>query len=93
MGLSTKEPTKLVVIGGGNSGVEEGLFLSQFAERITLVEFEPRLKASGLLQEKVRHHPSSPHLAQSSDGPSSPILNRPRSLRRAHADVVPRGIS
>ena len=52
-----KGTNELVVIGGGNSGVEEGLFLSQFADRITLVEFEPKLKASGLLQEKVRDHP------------------------------------
>jgi alkyl hydroperoxide reductase subunit AhpF len=33
------------VIGGGNSGVEEGLFLAQFAERIRLVEFMPELGA------------------------------------------------
>ncbi len=52
-----KGTNELVVIGSGNSGVEEGLFLSQFADRITLVEFEPKLKASGLLQEKVRDHP------------------------------------
>lgn len=48
---------ELMVIGGGNSGVEEGLFLTQFAERIRLVEFMPELKASALLQEKIRRHP------------------------------------
>jgi len=52
-----KGAKELLVIGGGNSGVEEGLFLSQFAERITLVEFNPELKASALLQEKIRSHP------------------------------------
>lgn len=49
-----KGSKELLVIGGGNSGVEEGLFLSQFTDRITLMEFEPELRASGLLQEKIR---------------------------------------
>lgn len=48
---------ELLVIGGGNSGLEEGLFLSQFAERIRIVEHQPRLKASQILQEKVLNHP------------------------------------
>ncbi len=54
---------ELVVIGGGNSGVEEGLFLSQFAERITLIEFMPELKASAILQEKIRSNPKFTILA------------------------------
>ena len=49
---------ELLVIGGGNSGLEEGLFLSQFADRIRIVEFNPELKASQLLQDKVAGHPS-----------------------------------
>jgi thioredoxin reductase (NADPH) len=48
---------ELLVIGGGNSGVEEGLFLSQFADRIRLVEFMPELKASAHLQERARANP------------------------------------
>jgi thioredoxin reductase (NADPH) len=48
---------ELLVIGGGNSGLEEGLFLSQFADRIRIVEYMPELKASALLQEKVRNDP------------------------------------
>ena len=52
-----KSSKELVVLGGGNSGVEEGLFLSQFTDRITLVEFMPELKASALLQEKIRSDP------------------------------------
>jgi len=48
---------ELLVIGGGNSGLEEGLFLSQFAKRIRIVEYNPELKASKLLQDKVLSHP------------------------------------
>ena len=47
---------EVVVIGGGNSGFEEGLFLTQFAEHVTIVvRTEPI--ASRLLQDKVESHP------------------------------------
>jgi thioredoxin reductase (NADPH) len=52
-----KGAEELMVIGGGNSGLEEGLFLAQFAKKIRVVEFNPELKASVVLQEKVRKHP------------------------------------
>ena len=52
-----KGADELLVIGGGNSGLEEGLFLSQFAKRIRIVQLNPELKASKLLQDKVRSHP------------------------------------
>jgi len=45
------------VIGGGNSGIEEGLFLTQFTDKVTLLEYNPELKASALLQEKARSNP------------------------------------
>ncbi len=48
---------ELLVIGGGNSALEEGLFLSGFAKRVRIVEYAPELKASQLLQDKVRNHP------------------------------------
>ena len=49
---------ELLVIGGGNSGLEEGLFLTNFAERVRIVERNAQLKGSQLLQDKVRGHPS-----------------------------------
>ncbi len=45
------------MVGGGNSGLEEGLFLTQFADMVTVVEFNPTLKASRLLQDKVLEDP------------------------------------
>jgi len=47
----------LSVIGGGNSGLEEGLFLTQFADHVTVIQALPTLTASKLLQEKVLAHP------------------------------------
>lgn len=52
-----KGADELLVIGGGNSGLEEGLFLSRFAKKIRILEFAPELKASQLLQEQVRRDP------------------------------------
>jgi thioredoxin reductase (NADPH) len=48
----------LVVVGGGNSGLEEGLFLTQFAERVTVIQSLPELTASRTLQDKVEAHPN-----------------------------------
>lgn len=44
---------KVLVIGGGNSGFEEGLFLTRFAKQVDIVEFNEEPKASAILQEKV----------------------------------------
>jgi len=44
---------KVLVIGGGNSGFEEGLFLTKFAAQVDIVEFNAAVKASQILQQKV----------------------------------------
>jgi thioredoxin reductase (NADPH) len=48
-----KGASRLVVLGGGNSGLEEGLFLTQFVDRVTIVQRGDRLTANKLLQDKV----------------------------------------
>ena len=48
---------ELMVIGGGNSALEEGLFLSRFADKITILTNSPELSASQLLQDKVSGKP------------------------------------
>ena len=47
---------ELLVVGGGNSGVEEGLFLTKFATKVTILEVGKRLRASQILQEKAASH-------------------------------------
>ena len=47
----------MVVVGGGNSGIEEGLFLTKFANKVTVLEVRDRLGASQILQEKAARHP------------------------------------
>jgi thioredoxin reductase (NADPH) len=44
---------EVLVVGGGNSGFQEGLFLTTFATHVTIVEFAPQVKASRALQDKV----------------------------------------
>jgi thioredoxin reductase (NADPH) len=48
---------ELLVVGGGNAGLEEGMFLSQFAKKIRIVQNGPELTASRLLQERVQSDP------------------------------------
>jgi len=52
-----KGASQLVVLGGGNSGLEEGLFLTQFVDRVTIVQRGDRLTANKLLQDKVMMTP------------------------------------
>jgi thioredoxin reductase (NADPH) len=48
---------ELVVLGGGNSALEEGLFLTQFVDKVTIIQRGDRLTASKLLVDKVAMTP------------------------------------
>ena len=44
---------KLVVIGGGNSAVQEAMFLTKFATKIDLLVRGPKMRASEVLQKEL----------------------------------------
>ncbi len=44
----------IVVIGAGNSGVQEGLYLLRFVKSATVVEFLPHMTAEKILQERAQ---------------------------------------
>jgi thioredoxin reductase (NADPH) len=45
---------EILVIGGGNSAGEEGLFLTKFASKVTIVTRDTQLSASKVVAEKVK---------------------------------------
>jgi thioredoxin reductase (NADPH) len=47
----------VLVIGGGNSAGEEGLFLTRFARHVTIATRDPQLSASKVVIDKVTEHP------------------------------------
>ena len=49
--------SKLAVIGGGDSAVEEGLFLTKFAEIVYIVHRRDELRAAKVVQERAFANP------------------------------------
>ncbi len=48
---------KVLVVGGGNTAVEEALFLTNFASEVTVVHRRTEFKAERILQERLFKHP------------------------------------
>ena len=48
---------EVIVVGGGNTAVEEALFLTNFANRVTLIHRRDTLRSEKILQERLLKNP------------------------------------
>lgn len=49
---------RVAVVGGGNTALQEALFLTKFADRVYLIHRRDTFRATPLLQERVRANPN-----------------------------------
>jgi thioredoxin reductase (NADPH) len=87
---------KVAVVGGGNTAVEEALFLTNFAERVTLIHRRGELRADKTNQMRAAAHPKIDIVYDTvveevlgSENPSSVSGVRIRNVSTAASSILP----
>ena len=78
----------IIVVGGGNSAVEEALYLTNFASKVTLVHRRNKLRAEKILQERLFKHPKIDviwdHVVEEFIGSNDPLALKEIKLRNVN---------
>lgn len=87
---------EVVVIGGGNTAVEEALFLTNFATKVTLIHRRDSLRAEKIMQDRLFKHPKVAVVWDSevtevlgSEAPASVTGVRTRNLKTGAVSDIP----
>ena len=78
----------IIVVGGGNSAVEEALYLTNFASKVTLVHRRDKLRAEKILQKRLLKHPKIDviwdHVVEEFIGSDEPLALREIKLKNVN---------
>jgi len=87
---------EVVVVGGGNTAVEEALFLTNFASKVTVVHRRDEFRAERILQERLFRHPKievvwNSEIAEIGGTPMPPSVNgvTVRNLKTGETRALP----
>lgn len=80
---------EVVVVGGGDTAVEEATFLTKFASKVTIVHRRDQLRASKIMQEKAHKNPK---IAFAWDSVVEEILGKEESGKKAVTGVRLRNV-